>query len=119
STGSQVLRARFSNPDRRLLPGQFVRGRIAVGTTRQGVTVPARAIQFDGASASVTIVDADGTAVRRPVTLGQQGESGWLVTDGLQPGERVIVDGLQGVRPGQKVNAQPAQVQAPASGTAR
>ena len=111
----EVLRARFPNPERRLLPGQFVRGRILIGETRSGVTVPTRAVQLQGDAASVTIVGNDGIAVRRSVILGTQGQSGWLVLDGIQPGERVVTDGWQALRPGQKVEARSA-VAAPAAG---
>lgn len=114
ATGSQTLRARFPNPQRRLLPGQFVRGRILVGETRSGVTIPTRAVQLNGESASVTIVSAEGVAERRPVILGTQGQGGWLVLNGIQPGERVVTDGWQSVRPGQKVEARSA---VPAPGT--
>lgn len=108
ATGSQALRARFPNPARRLLPGQFVRGRIMVGETRSGVTIPARAVQFNGAVASVMVIGADGTAQRRELVLGAQGAGGWLVLDGLRAGERVVADGWQTLRPGQKVEARTA-----------
>ncbi len=112
STGSQTVRARFPNPRRTLLPGQFVRGRISVGAKHEVVSVPTRAIQFEGASANVTVVARDGTASRRQVVLGSQGQNGWTVRDGLQPGEKVIVDGWLGVRPGQKVDARAAAASA-------
>lgn len=114
STGSQTIRARFPNPKRVLLPGQFVRGRIAAGMTRMGITVPERAIQLDGATASVTVVADDGTVIRRPVVLGPQIEGGWIVRDGLKAGERVVVDGWHKIQPGQRVNAQPAPASEPA-----
>lgn len=117
ATGSQNLRARFPNPDRRLLPGQFVRGRIMIGETRSGVTIPARALQFNGAAASVVIVGADGSTERREVVLGAQGERGWLVLDGIRPGERVVTDGWQSLRPGQKVDARTAPAASTGSST--
>ncbi len=101
-TGSQTLRAVFPNPARLLLPGQFVRGRIAVGNT-SGVLLPARAIQFGQRGASVSIVAADGTVSARPVELAGQSGSGWVLKSGVKPGERVITDGWQKVQPGQKV----------------
>jgi membrane fusion protein, multidrug efflux system len=107
STGTQVLRARFNNASRLLLPGQFVRGRIVMGTIPNGILVPARAVQFDSNATSLSIVAADGTVVRRNVVLGPQEEGQWVVKDGLEPGERVIVDGWQKVQPGQHVDAQP------------
>jgi membrane fusion protein, multidrug efflux system len=107
STGTQVLRARFDNASRVLLPGQFVRGRIVMGTIPNGILVPARAVQFDSNATSLSIVAGDGTVVRRNVVLGPQEEGQWVVKDGLEPGERVIVDGWQKVQPGQHVDAQP------------
>jgi len=107
STGTQVLRARFNNASRILLPGQFVRGRVVIGTIPNGLAVPARAVQFDSNGASLSLVADDGTVVRRNVVLGPQEAGQWVVKDGLEPGERVIVDGWQRVQPGQHVNAHP------------
>lgn len=107
STGTQVLRARFNNASRILLPGQFVRGRIVIGTVPNGLVVPARAVQFDNNGASLSLVADDGTVVRRNVVLGPQEAGQWVVKDGLEPGERVIVDGWQRVQPGQRVDAHP------------
>jgi membrane fusion protein (multidrug efflux system) len=107
STGTQVLRARFNNASRLLLPGQFVRGHIVIGTIPDGILVPARAVQFDANATSVSIVAGDGTVVRRNVVLGPQQDAQWVVKDGLAPGERVIVDGWQKVQPGQRVDARP------------
>ncbi len=107
STGTQVLRARFNNASRILLPGQFVRGHIVIGTIPNGLIVPARAVQFDNNGASLSLVADDGTVVRRNVVLGPQEAGQWVVKDGLEPGERVIVDGWQRVQPGQRVDAHP------------
>jgi membrane fusion protein (multidrug efflux system) len=107
STGTQVLRARFNNAARILLPGQFVRGRILIGNIPNGILVPARAVQFEANATSLSLVAEDGTVVRRNVVLGTQEEGQWVVKDGLEPGERVIVDGWQKVQPGQRVQAEP------------
>jgi membrane fusion protein (multidrug efflux system) len=116
STGTQTVRAQFANPARTLLPGQFVRGRIAAGTVLKGIRVPERAVQIDNGAASVAIVAGDGTVVRRNVGLGEQEEGEWVIRDGLKPGERVIVDGWHKVQPGQRVNAQPAPASSPSVG---
>ncbi|MEX3810941.1 efflux RND transporter periplasmic adaptor subunit [Paraburkholderia sp. BR13439] len=108
STGTQTVRARFANPDRTLLPGQFVRGRIIAAGTLQGIRIPERAVQLDNGVASVALVADDGTVVRRNIDLGEQGEGRWTVRGGLKPGERLIVDGWQKVQPGQHVDARPA-----------
>jgi membrane fusion protein, multidrug efflux system len=108
STGSQTIRAQFPNPAHILLPGQFVRGRIATGTMRTGFRVPERAVQLGNGTASVTVVAADGTVSSRSVELGTQGDGEWIIRSGLEPGAQVVVDGWHKIRPGQKVNAQPA-----------
>jgi membrane fusion protein (multidrug efflux system) len=114
ATGSQVLRASFPNPDRRLLPGQFVRGRLSAGTVN-GFTVPQRAVQINGSNATVSIVAQDGSVSVRPVQLGGQSGTSWIVRSGLEAGDRVIVEGWQKVQPGGKVRVQGEQ---PAAGRA-
>ncbi|WP_439532277.1 efflux RND transporter periplasmic adaptor subunit [Polymorphobacter sp.] len=102
-TGSQTVRAVFANPNRVLVPGQFVRGRIEAGTLRGGFAIPERAVQFQANQASVSVVDADNEVSLRPVQLGAQVGGRWVVQSGLKAGERIITDGWQKVRPGQKV----------------
>ncbi|HVJ38679.1 MAG TPA: efflux RND transporter periplasmic adaptor subunit [Stenotrophomonas sp.] len=115
ATGSRTLRARFDNPQRRLLPGQFVRGVLAVGVVRDGVSLPERAIAIGEDEASVMTVNTEGIAVRQPVTLAGQAEGRWVVQSGLEPGERVIVDGWHKIQPGQHVQVQPAKAAKPGS----
>lgn len=103
-TGSQVLRAVFPNAERLLLPGQFVRGRVTIGTSPNGILIPARAVQMGERGASVTVVAADGTTAPRPVQLGGQVGNNWLIKSGLKIGERVITEGWQKImQPGMKV----------------
>lgn len=104
-TGSQTIRAHFANPQLLLKPGQFVRGRINAGTLADGIVVPARAVQVQKEQASVSLLGPDGTVVSRPVTLGQLLGTSWIVRSGLKAGERVIVEGWQKTRPGQKATA--------------
>jgi len=113
STGTQTIRAQFPNASRTLLPGQFVRARITAGVQKTGMRVPERAVQLDANAASVALVGPDGTVQRREVKVGTQEEGEWVILDGLQPGDKVIVDGWHKVRPGQKVNPQPAPGSAP------
>lgn len=113
STGTQTIRAQFPNASRTLLPGQFVRGRITAGVQKTGMRVPERAVQLDANTASVALVDPDSTVQRREVKVGTQEDGEWVILDGLQPGDKVIVDGWHKVRPGQKVNPQPAPASAP------
>jgi len=119
STGSQVLRAEFPNPQRDLLPGQFVRGVVLAGVITKGVAVPERAVAIGGSEASVMVVGAGNVAARRIITLGGRHDGEWVVRSGLRPGDKVIVDGWQRVQPGQTVAPRPVAKAkaAPAAGT--
>lgn len=115
-TGSQTVRAQFANPERMLAPGQFVRARIVAGTLANGIVIPARAVQIKGEEASVSLLGKDGTVTARPVTLGALTGQGWIVRSGLKPGEQVIVEGWQKVRPGQKAQSKSATQPSPQQG---
>lgn len=95
STGSQTLRAIFPNPDRRLLPGQFIRARVMVGTVPDAIVVPSRAVQIKGEKASLLVIGQDGQPAPRAVKVGAQQANGWVIESGLKPGERYVVDGWQ------------------------
>lgn len=113
-TGTVSLRAEFPNPTRILLPGQFVRARIEAGTQRDGIMVPSRAVQITPKGATVLVVGQNSIAAARPVRLGELQGGNWVVLQGLRPGDRVIVNGLQKVRPGGAVTiAAPKQTGAP------
>lgn len=100
-TGSVGLRAIFPNPDGALLPGLYVRARLEQGVATSGILVPQAAVSRDPrGSATVYVVDAQGKAQLRPISTARTVGDKWLVTAGLRPGERVIVQGLQKVRPG-------------------
>jgi membrane fusion protein (multidrug efflux system) len=103
ATGTAALRAEMPNPDRLLLPGQFVRVRIELGEPVEGLAVPQRAVTVGASGKSVMVVGADGKAERREVTLGELQGDAWIVLSGLTEGERVITDGIQKVQPGQPV----------------
>ena len=106
-TGSIGLRAVFPNPQGTLLPGMYVRARLTTGVAAQAILVPQMAVTRDAkGDASVLIVGADGKAQTRQVTADQTRGNRWVVTAGLNPGDRVIVEGLQSVRPGAPVKAQ-------------
>ncbi|KKO49015.1 hemolysin D [Arsukibacterium sp. MJ3] len=103
-TGMVTLRAVFPNSDAYLLPGMFVRARLHHGTDDQAILVPQKAVsRTPKGDATVLLVDSDNKVVLRPITLGASYGQHWLVTSGLNSGERVIVTGLQKVRPGAKV----------------
>ncbi|MDX3910707.1 MAG: efflux RND transporter periplasmic adaptor subunit [Sphingobium sp.] len=110
STGSQAVRAQFPNPNRTLLPGQFVRGRIEAGTIGNGIRVPSRAVQISNEEATVSTVNSEGIVAKRTVELGGQMGTDWIIRAGLKTGERVIVEGWQKVQPGQKVTAKRARI---------
>ena len=107
ATGTVSLRAQFPNPGLILLPGQFVRARIEAGTRPGGMMVPQRAVSISGRGATVMVVGADNIATPRPIKLGDLNGGNWVVASGLKFGDRVIVNGLQKVRPGAPVSIAP------------
>jgi len=120
TTGSITLRAEFQNPKRELLSGTFVRVKIEQGVDEKALTVPQRALIRNAQGASVLVVGDDGKVAALPVKAPQAIGDRWVVTEGLKGGEKVIVEGLQKVRPGAPAKAVPFQnpqtAAAPASG---
>jgi membrane fusion protein (multidrug efflux system) len=114
STGSVTVRAVFPNPDHVLLPGMFVRARIEEGMNDRVFIVPQVGVQRDqSGNAIVMVVGAgDKVAVRPVAASGTQGQD-WVIESGLNPGDRVIVQGIVKVRPGMPVKAVPAQLPPP------
>lgn len=111
ATGTVALRAEFPNPEQLLLPGQFVRARIEAGVRPDALLIPQRAVQMAPEGASVMIVGDDDVVAARPVKVGILHEGSWVVLEGLEAGDRVIVDGLQKVQPGQPVEIASADEQ--------
>ncbi|HEV7991831.1 MAG TPA: efflux RND transporter periplasmic adaptor subunit [Gemmatimonadaceae bacterium] len=103
ATGTAALRAQFPNPQRALLPGQFVRARVEAGTLPNGFRVPQRAVTLTPQGGTVMVVGAKDIVEARPVKLGSLEGDAWLIQSGLTVGERVIVDGLQKAAPGSPV----------------
>jgi len=100
STGTVTLRALFPNPNGVLLPGMYAKARIVSGVVGNGILVPQPAVTRDPkGNATVMVVTKDNKAAVRPIQVAQTVGDKWLVTGGLQPGERVIVEGLQKIRP--------------------
>jgi membrane fusion protein (multidrug efflux system) len=118
-TGSVTLRAVFPNPKGELLPGMYVRANLAQGTRSDVFLLPHAAVTRDTKGAAVVmLVDAQNQVEARPVTVAQSVGDKWAVTDGLHAGDRVIVEGLQRIRPGAAVQPQDAaapQAAAPAA----
>jgi len=110
TTGTVHVRARFSNPNKLLVPGLFVHALIGRSDETDALVIPEQALQEDQAGAFVMVVDSDNKVDIRRVKPGQS-HNGWLtINDGLQDGEQVVVEGLQKIRPGMKVNASPASL---------
>lgn len=108
-TGTLRVRASFPNKDKLLRPGMFARVRVDLGTRSDCIVLPERAlVQLQGKN-FVWVVSSDGKASQRPVTVGEQVESDFLITEGLKPGERVIVEGIQKAREGAPVTAMTAE----------
>lgn len=103
-TGQVTMRARFPNPKRELLPGMYARVLIEQGIDRDAISVPQQSVQRNTAGGSeVFVVRDDGHVATQPVRLGEMQGGSWLVTEGLQEGDRVVVDGFQKFAPGDKV----------------
>jgi membrane fusion protein (multidrug efflux system) len=100
STGSVVLRGEFPNPDKILLPGAFVRGAVQVASQDRAILVPQRALSRDTyGQASVMIVNATNSVESRSLQVSSMSGENWVVTSGLNAGDRVIVEGGMKVGP--------------------
>jgi membrane fusion protein (multidrug efflux system) len=108
ATGSQAIRAVFPNPQHILLPGMFVRGEISQGVQTRGILVPQRAVNRDERGRpTVLVVGAKNMSELRVVQADRTVGESWLVTGGLKPGDRVIVEGGPLLRPGIPVKPEP------------
>jgi membrane fusion protein (multidrug efflux system) len=103
-TGSVTLRALMPNPERLLLPGMFVREEIQEGVRQGAVLAPQQGVSHDQKGEPYAlVVGPDNTVERRPLATDRAAGDQWLVTSGLKPGDRVIVEGIQSAKPGAKV----------------
>jgi membrane fusion protein, multidrug efflux system len=108
TTGSVTLRMVFPNPDNVLLPGMFVRAIVEEGVNEEAILVPQQGVTRDQKGDPYALVAGkDGKVEQRMLTLDRALGDRWLVTKGLAAEDRVIVDGLQRVRPGAEVKAVP------------
>lgn len=106
STGSVTIRATIPNPDGLLLPGMFVRVKVAQGVKPDGILVPQQGVTRDAAGgATALVVDAESKVEPRKITAERSIGDQWLVTAGLNPGDKLIVEGTDRVKPGQTVKA--------------
>ncbi|ANQ83335.1 efflux RND transporter periplasmic adaptor subunit [Azoarcus olearius] len=118
-TGSVVLRAVFPNPKNDLLPGMYVRARFAQGVRQDAVLVPHAGVTRDArGNAVVMVVNGDNKVEARQVRAEQALADKWVVSEGLAAGDRVIVEGLQKVRPGADVQVQEVGAAAPQAAAA-
>ena len=102
-TGTIVIQAEFPNPDAMLRPGLFARVSAATTVETNAVLIPQRAVSQSQVGAEVLVVGDKDVAELRRVVLGPRWQSSWIISDGLRGGERVVVEGLQKVRPGAPV----------------
>ena len=114
-TGTLSFSAEFPNANGRLRPGQFGRIRAAVETAKDALLIPKRAVQEVQGMQTVLVVGADNMVAMRTIQPGETVGDLLIVRDGLKPGERVIVDGIQKARPGSKVNPTNAAAASPAA----
>jgi membrane fusion protein (multidrug efflux system) len=104
ATGSQVIRALFPNPNGLLLPGMYVRAQLVQGTQTRAMLVPQRAVGRDErGNPTVMVVGPDNKVSPRPLQTSRTAGDNWIVTGGLKPGDRVVVEGGMMLRPGMTV----------------
>jgi membrane fusion protein (multidrug efflux system) len=109
TTGAVTLRALFPNPNGVLLPGMYVRAEVAEGVDPNALLAPQQGVARDDKGLpTAMVVDAKGKAQLRSIQVGQAVGNQWLVTAGLNPGDRLIVEGLQRAKSGESVRAVPA-----------
>lgn len=106
-TGAMKLVGLFPNPGNTLRPGQYGRVRAAVEVAHDALLVPQQAVFDLQGTRELAVVGADNKVAIRPVTLGETFGHDWIVREGVKPGERVVVDGVQKVRPGMQVDPKP------------
>jgi membrane fusion protein (multidrug efflux system) len=109
NTGSVTLRATFPNPTGLLLPGMYVRARLSQATAQNAILAPQQAVSRDPVgNATVYVIGPGDKAVLRTITATQTVGDKWLVTAGLAPGDKVVTEGVNRLKPGQPVHPVPA-----------
>jgi membrane fusion protein (multidrug efflux system) len=116
TTGTLTLEADFANPDRIVLPGQFARVRGTLEERSAALAVPQRAVMETQGIFQLAVVGDDGTVDLRQVQMGPRIDDEWIVESGLEPGERVALEGLQRMRSGMQVVAKDAAAEPAAGG---
>jgi membrane fusion protein (multidrug efflux system) len=118
-TGTLPMQATFPNPNGLLRPGQFARLSLPITTRRNAIVIPQRAVEELQGTYNVFVVGADNVVQSREVKLANRIASDWVVTDGLEPTDRIIVEGLQKVRVGAKVRPTAANLAKQDTATSR
>jgi membrane fusion protein, multidrug efflux system len=117
-TGTFLIRATVDNPKGTLRPNQYVRARLKGAVRPNAILVPQRAVQQGGRGHFVWLVGKDGKAEQRPVVVGDWLQDNWFISEGLQAGDRVVVDGAQRLSQGASVTVMPQASAAPAASSA-
>ena len=99
-TGTLTIVAEFPNPEKVIRPGQFGKVRGAIDTAENAILIPQQSVMEEQSAKTVYVVDAGNKVAIRTVILGERVENLVIVKEGVKPGERVITDGMQKVRPG-------------------
>ena len=114
STGSVTLRAKFPNPEKLLLPGMYARASVVEGVKANAILVPQRGVSRNNkGEPTAMVVGKDNKVESRVLKVDRTIGSSWLVSDGLSDGDKLIVEGLQKIRPGAQVT--PSEVQSSTS----
>lgn len=104
--GTQQLRATFENSDQRILPGQFVRVRVTAGESRAVYVVPQVAVLTSDLGRYVYVINENNAVMQRPVIAGDWIGKDWIILDGLNAGDRVVIDNMIKLTPGKVVDPQ-------------
>jgi membrane fusion protein (multidrug efflux system) len=107
NTGAIQLAALFANPGNVLRPGQYGKVRAVMGVQRSALLIPQAAVIDQQGSYLVNVVGTDDRVAVRPVKVGERTGTMWVIKEGLKPGERVVVEGQQNLRPGEPVKPKP------------
>ena len=119
TTGTLTGQFSFPNPERILRPSQYGRACFVIDLKQDAVLIPQRAVQEIQGLYSVMLVKPDSTVEQRMVKAGERVGNLWVIESGIKPGEKVIVEGIQRVRPGVQVNAKPEKPQGTTGGEAK
>jgi membrane fusion protein (multidrug efflux system) len=116
TTGTIIVQSKFPNPQNLIRPGQFGRVRVLLDERENTVTIPQKAVQELQGVQTVLVVDDNNKTELRTVALGERVGANFVVSDGLKAGERIVVEGLQKVRPGMIVSPQAQAISAEPNG---